>query len=339
MDIHTNIPLKNYLTMKLGGNARFMANASTREDIASLYRNAKKQDIAVVMLGGGSNLLAKDEGFEGMVIRNTIKGIELVSDTPNTTTMKFGGGENWDEAVALTVEKGLTGIEALSSIPGTVGAAPVQNIGAYGQELADTLISLEAYDSEEDVFIELSQQECGFSYRHSIFRGESAGRYAITSVTLELYKTVPQPPFYKTLDDYFTEHNITLFTPKVIRQAVSEIRADKLPDPTIRPNSGSFFKNAIVDKWIIDELLQDYPDIPHYDFGDKTYKVPSGWLIEKTGYKGKILHGIRVNEKNCLVLINESASSFADLMNARDEIINAVRDKFRITIEQEPLVL
>lgn len=339
MDIHTNIPLKNYLTMRLGGNARFMANASTPEDIAQLYKNAKKQNLAVVILGGGSNLLATDEGFDGLVIRNNLRGIEILEDTPSTTTIKFAAGENWDEAVALTVERGLIGIEALSSIPGTVGAAPVQNIGAYGQELADTFVSLVAYDSVDDRFITLSAEECGFSYRHSIFRGKYAGRYAITSVTLQLFKSAPQPPFYKALEDYFTKNSITLFTPKVVRDAVSEIRADKLPDPKIKPNSGSFFKNAIVEKWHLDELLKEYPDMPHFDFGDKTYKVPTGWLIENAGFKGKLLNGMRVNDKNCLVLINESATSYEDLLAARDEIIGAVRDKYRVAIEQEPLLI
>jgi UDP-N-acetylmuramate dehydrogenase len=339
MDIHTNIPLKNYLTMKLGGNARFMANASTPEDIAQLYKNAKDQNLSVVVLGGGSNLLATDEGFNGLIIRNNLRGVDILEDTPSTTTIKFAAGENWDEAVALTVERGLIGIEALSSIPGTVGAAPVQNIGAYGQELADTFVSLEAYDSVDDRFITLSAEECGFAYRHSIFRGKYAGRYAITSVTLQLFKSAPQPPFYKALEDYFTKNSITLFTPKVVRDAVSEIRADKLPDPKIKPNSGSFFKNAIVEKWHLDELLKEYPDMPHFDFGDKTYKVPTGWLIENAGFKGKLINGMRVNDKNCLVLINEAASSYKDLLAARDEIIGAVRDKYRVAIEQEPLLI
>jgi UDP-N-acetylmuramate dehydrogenase len=339
MDIHSNIPLKNYVTMKLGGNARFMANASTAEEVASLYRNAAQHGIPVVMIGSGSNLLVHDEGFSGMIIRNAIKGVEILKDDSMSTTIKFGGGEIWDEAVAMTTQKGLTGIEALSKIPGTVGAAPVQNIGAYGQELADTFVSLEAYDSVKDVHIMLDAEACGFSYRHSIFRGDFRGRYAITSVTLQLYKTAPQPPFYKALQDYFDANNITLFTPSVVRDAVSLIRADKLPDPALRPNTGSFFKNAIVENWHVDELLKEYPDMPHFDFGDKTCKIPSGWLIEKAGFKNQLLHGIRVNEKNCLVLINESASCFHDLEEARDEIAGKVRDQFRITIEQEPLLI
>lgn len=339
MDIHTNIPLKNYLTMKLGGNARFMTNANTPDELATLCRNARTQGIQIVILGGGSNTLVDDEGFNGLVIRNHIMGVDVIDEDSSGVTYKFGAGEVWDDCVKLTVEKGLTGIEAMSAIPGTVGAAPVQNIGAYGQELADTFIELEAYDIEHDRFIVFTPEDCQFSYRHSVFRGELSGKYVITSVTLRLYKSSPQPPFYKALQDYFDEHNITLYTPQVVREAVTAIRADKLPDPSVRPNTGSFFKNAIVEEWQLNELLKDYPDMPHYDLGDKMYKVPSGWLIEQCGFKGQLLHGIRVNEKNALVLINESATSFADLEAARDEIAGKVRDQFRITIEQEPLQL
>jgi len=339
MDIHTNIPLKNYLTMRLGGSARFMTDASTPEEIAEICRNAKAQGLKTVVLGGGSNTLARDEGFDGIIVRNRIHGITVDSDDASSTTITFGGGEIWDDAVKYTVERGLSGIEALSAIPGTVGAAPVQNIGAYGQELADTFVKLTAYDIEADRFIEFTAEMCHFAYRDSTFRSDAIGRYAITSVTLRLYKVAPAPPFYTALQAYFDEHNITIFTPEEIRNAVTAIRAGKLPDPTQRPNSGSFFKNAIVEAWQLDELLGEYPDMPHYDLGDKTYKVPTGWLIEQCGFKGQLLHGMRVNDKNALVLINESAASFADLAAARDEIAGKVRDTFRITIEQEPLVL
>ena len=339
MDIHTNIPLKNYLTMRLGGNARFMTDAATPEDLAALCRNARAQGLPIVILGGGSNTLVSDTGFGGIVIRNRIMGVELVTEDSHAATYTFNAGENWDDCVKLTVEKSLSGIEAMSAIPGTVGAAPVQNIGAYGQELADTFVSCQAYDIENDQFVTFRPEDCGFAYRHSVFRGSAAGKYAITSVTLQLYKTQPQPPFYKALEDYFAEHNITLFTQQTIRDAVTAIRTDKLPDPAERPNTGSFFKNAVVEEWRLNELLVDYPDMPHYDLGDKTYKVPTGWLIEQCGFKGELLHGIRVNSKNALVLINESAESFAELEAARDEIAGKVRDTFQISIEQEPLQL
>lgn len=337
MEIHTNIPLKNYTTMHLGGNARFMTEIHTPEDIAAIYRNASAQNLPIFVLGGGSNIIVSDEGFNGIVIRNRIPGFSVISEDSQSTTIRVGAGELWDEVVKRTVDMRLSGIEAMSAIPGTAGAAPVQNVGAYGQEIADTLISLEAYDSQTDNFITLQNNDCGFSYRHSIFRGDQAGRYVITAIVIRLFKATPQPPFYAALQSYFDAHDTTLFTPQVIRDAVSEIRANKLPDPTKLPNTGSFFKNAIVEDWQLDDLKKEYPDIPTYDMPDGRFKIPTGWLIEQTGMRGQLLHGMRVHDKNALVLINESATSYSDLAAARDEIIGAVRDKFRIMIEQEPL--
>ncbi len=339
MDIHTNIPLKQYLTMKLGGNARFLADAHTKEDVAALYKRAAEQQIPFVAIGGGSNLLASDAGFDGLVVRNRIRGVDILSDTASDTTIRFGAGESWDEAVAMTTERSLSGIEAMSAIPGTMGAAPVQNIGAYGQEIADVFVELEAYDTTMDQFVRLSFDDCKFSYRHSIFRGEAKGRYVIVSVTLKLFKTSPQPPFYQALQSYLDEHGITFYTPKVIREAVTAIRSDKLPDPNVRPNTGSFFKNAIVERWQREELLAEHSDMPSFELDGGKFKIPSGWLIEHAGLKGKLLHGMRVNEKNALVLINESAASYSDLDAARREIITIVRDTFRVTLEQEPLEL
>lgn len=314
-----------------------MTEAHTPEEVAEVYRNAKSQNLPIFVLGGGSNVIVHDEGFNGIVIRNRIPGFDVVADDASTTTIRIGAGENWDEAVKRTVDMRLSGIEAMSAIPGTAGAAPVQNVGAYGQEIADTLISLEAYDSVTDSFIVLQNADCGFSYRHSIFRGDAIGRYVVIAITLKLYKAAPQPPFYKAIEDYFTANNITMFTPQIIRDAVIKIRADKLPDPNLLPNTGSFFKNALIEDWQLADLRVEYPDLPSYDMPDGKYKIPTGWLIEQTGLKGKTLHGMRVHDKNALVLINESAASYADLAAARDEISGAVRDQFRITIEQEPL--
>ena len=337
MDIHTNIPLKNYTTMKLGGNARFMTEVRNPEEVQEVCRNAAAQNLPVFVLGGGSNVIVRDEGYSGIVVRNRIAGFDVIADEPGTTTIKIGAGENWDSVVKRTVDMNLSGIEAMSAIPGTAGAAPVQNVGAYGQEIADCLASLEAYDKQEDRFIVLESQDCGFSYRNSIFRSTEAGRYVILSITITLSKTAPSPPFYAAVQNYFDEHNITLYTPQIVRDAVIEIRKNKLPDPEVTPNTGSFFKNAIVEDWQLNDLKEDYPDIPTYDMSDGRYKVPTGWLIEQAGYKGKTLHGMHVHDKNALVLINESATSYADLAAARDEIMGAVRDKFRILIEQEPL--
>ncbi|HJP80972.1 MAG TPA: UDP-N-acetylmuramate dehydrogenase [Candidatus Saccharimonadales bacterium] len=337
MDVHTNIPLKNYTTMKLGGNARFMTDVHSADEVVAVCKNAGAQNLPIFVLGGGSNIIVRDEGFNGIVVRNRIPGFEVISDEPGQVLIKIGAGENWDEVVKRTVEMNLSGIEAMSAIPGTAGAAPVQNVGAYGQEIADSLVSLDAYDIANDSFVTLSAAECGFAYRHSIFRGEAAGRYVILTIILRLYKASPTPPFYAAVQKYLDEHTITLYTPQVIRDAVIAIRTDKLPDPKKLPNTGSFFKNAIVEDWQLEDLRKEYPDIPTYDMPDGRFKVPTGWLIEQTGLKGQTLHGMRIHDKNALVLINESASSYSDLAAARSEIQAAVRDKFRIAIEQEPL--
>lgn len=337
MEVHTNIPLKNFTTMKLGGPAHFFVEVRTVEELLAVYRNAAVKKLPIFILGGGSNVVAKDEGFAGMIIRIRIPGFEIIGDDINTTTIKIGAGESWDDVVKRTVDMRLSGIEALSAIPGTSGAGPVQNIGAYGQEISETLLSLEAYDSQTDQIVTLQNEDCGFSYRHSIFRGEQQGRYVITSITLKLSKTLPQPPFYESLQTYLDQHNIKIFTQATIREAVMAIRADKLPDPSLKPNSGSFFKNAIAEGWQVDELRKSYPDLKTFNMPGGTYKIPTGWLIEKAGLKGQLLHGMRVHDKNALVLINEAAKSYKDLADARNEIIGAVRDKFRIQIEQEPL--
>ncbi|MCB9820123.1 UDP-N-acetylmuramate dehydrogenase [Candidatus Nomurabacteria bacterium] len=337
MKVHTQIPLRNYTTMKIGGPARFMTNVHTKEELVEAINNAQSQNIPFHILGSGSNTIVHDEGYDGLIIRNCIEGSTVLSDSASSTTLEINAGENWDSVVKRTVEMNLRGIEALSAIPGTAGAAPVQNIGAYGQEIADTLVSLTAYDSLDKKWVTLENADCEFSYRSSIFREGEAGRYAINSITLELYKSRPEPPFYAAVQEYFDTNHITQVSVADIRTAVMAIRADKLPNPAEKPNSGSFFKNAIVEEWHFNDLIRDYPSMPHYDMGNKTYKIPTGWLIEQCGLKGSLISGMRVHDKNALVLINESANGYGDLALAREEIKGAVRDTFRIQIEQEPL--
>ena len=337
MDIHTNIPLKNYVTMRLGGNARFMADIHKAEDLSGLIARAREQNLPIYILGGGSNTIVPDEGFAGLVLRNRIPGFQVVSETPSEATIEVGAGEDWDSVVRRCVGMNLSGIECLSAIPGTAGAAPVQNIGAYGQEISETLVSLQAYDTQTNKIVTLTNAQCEFSYRDSIFRNSQMGRYIITSITLRLYKAAPLQPFYKAVQDYLDANNIAIYTPQTLRDAVIAIRTEKLPDPKVRPNNGSFFKNAIVEDWQLNDLREQYHDIPIYDMPDGRYKIPTGWLIEQTGLKGQLLHGMRVHDKNALVLINESATSYADLAAARDEIIGAIRDKFQIIVTQEPL--
>lgn len=337
MDFHPNIPLKNYTTMGLGGPALFMAEAHTAEDVAVIYQHAKAHSLPIFVLGGGSNVIASDEGYKGIILRMRIAGFEIISDDLNSTVIRVGAGELWDNTVKRVVDMNLNGMAALSAIPGTTGAGPVQNIGAYGQEIADTLQSIEAYDSHNDTMVTLQNADCEFSYRESIFRGREKGRYVITSVIFKLSKNSPQPPFYDAVQKYFDEHNIQTYTQKSIREAVIDIRTNKLPDPKLLPNAGSFFKNAIVEQWKLNELRTTYPDIPAYDMGEGKFKLSTGWLIEKTGLKGSVIHGIRIHDKNCLVLINQSATSYSDLALAREQIIGTVRDTFGVQIIQEPL--
>ena len=337
MDIRTDIPLKNFTTMRLGGPAKYFADAHTPAEVQALYKYAQGQNLPVFVLGGGSNLIAHDDGYSGLVVHLRIPGFEVTADTQNTTTIKIGAGELWDSVVERTVAMHLSGIEAMSAIPGTAGAAPVQNVGAYGQEISETLVSLEAYDTFNDTFVTLTNKDCDFSYRHSIFRGSQQGRYIIVSITLELSKNLPNPPFYATLQSYLDEHAITTYAHQTIRDAVIAVRREKLPDPTVIANSGSFFKNSIIDAWQADELKQKFPTIRAFEMADGRVKIPSGWLIENAGLKGTLHNGIKVYEKNALVLVNESANGYADLKAARETVINQVRDTFGIIIEQEPL--
>jgi len=339
MDVMTNISLKQYTTMKLGGEARYMATADSASDVVSLYRNARKENLPIFVLGGGSNVITHDEVFEGIVLLNKIKGFEIIAETDETTDVKIGAGEVWDEVVEKAIGLGLQGIEAMSGIPGTAGAAPVQNVGAYGQEIADTLISLEAYDSKTDTIVTISADECDFSYRNSIFRDKEKGRYCILNITLRLNKAEPKPPYYASLQKYIDENDIREVNLSVIRVAVLNIRSEKLPDPAELPSAGSFFKNALVEKWKLEELQKEYSDIPNYAMSDGRYKIPTGWLIDKAGLRGYRSHGMRVYEKNALVLVNDSATGYDDLAAIREEIVQIVFDKFGIKIEQEPLEL
>ena len=339
MDVMTNISLKQYTTMKLGGEARYMATADSASDVVSLYRNARKENLPIFVLGGGSNVITHDEVFEGIVLLNKIKGFEIISENDETTDVKIGAGEVWDEVVEKAIGLGLQGIEAMSGIPGTAGAAPVQNVGAYGQEIADTLISLEAYDSKTDTIVTISADECDFSYRNSIFRDKEKGRYCILNITLRLNKAEPKPPYYASLQKYIDDNDIREVNLSVIRVAVLNIRSEKLPDPAELPSAGSFFKNALVEKWKLEELQKEYSDIPNYAMSDGKYKIPTGWLIDKAGLRGYRSHGMRVYEKNALVLVNDSATGYDDLAAIREEIVQIVFDKFGIKIEQEPLEL
>lgn len=330
-----NISLKDYTTMKIGGPAKYLATAHTKEELVQLVQQAG--DTPLLILGQGSNVVVSDKGFAGLVILNRITGFEIYDQDPAATKIKIGAGENWDSVVQRSTENGLSGIECLSAIPGYCGAAPVQNIGAYGQEIADTLIELEAYDLKTKQFVTFTNADCDFTYRKSIFNsGAEKGRYVITSISLQLAKTIMQPPFYSSLQTYLDAHQVTDYSPYNLRNAVVAIRATKLPDPAITPNTGSFFKNPIIENWQAEQLRNEYPDVKIFPMGDNLSKIAAGWLVENSGIKGLEMDGFKVFDNNALVITNLGTGTYQGLVHIREYIIGAVRDKFRIKLEQEP---
>ncbi len=336
MKVLENVPLRDYATMRLGGPARYLTVVKKLVDLEEAANWALDRRLPILMLGGGSNIIVRDEGFPGLVIINHLKGFDIIEDTPEGAVVRIAAGENWDEAVERTVRHRLSGIEALSLIPGSTGATPVQNVGAYGQEIADTFIELQAYDLQTRQLVTLSKEDCGFSYRNSIFKPLGNRRYLIVNITLGLFKENPTPPFYPRLQKFLDDHHITKYTPQIIRDAVIAIRTQRLPDPEKIPNTGSFFKNPLVSKWLYDDLRAKYPDIPGYDQPDGQIKIPAGWLLDKAGLRNYADYGMRTYVNNALVFVNEDARSYADLARFRDEICNVIETRFRIKLEQEP---
>lgn len=341
MNILESVDLKLYSTMRLGGQARWLAEAHKQQDIKELVDWAKQKDVPFIVIGQGSNIVWRDEGFDGLIIVNLIKGIDVLAEDDNSTTLRAGAGEIWDRVVAWSVNKNLSGIEFLSRIPGLAGAAPVQNIGAYGAELADVITEVAIYDTQTDVFETMLAAGCNFGYRTSRFKTTDKGRYVILSITLKLHKDTPKPPFYESLENYLKEHNVHEFTPQAIREAVTEIRKIKLPDPSVVANNGSFFTNPIVDKPKADELKQKFPEIKMWPTKDGRVKLAAGWMVEQAGFKD--VHdeqtGMATWWGSSLVMVNEHAQKTADLVAFKQKILDKVHEMFGITLEQEPELL
>lgn len=351
LKIEENVPIRNLVTMRIGGPARFVITVTSKEEIPEAYQFAKERNLPVCVLGGGANTFAKDEGFDGVIILDRIMGISRV-ENPEGESSKDGdiayfkayGGEQWDDLVTYVSERGYSGIEAMAGIPGTAGAAPVQNIGAYGQEVTQVIVSVDAYDTKTGEFVVIPASEMKMSYRKSIFNsGENVGRYFIYATTVRVKKGQLNPPFYRSLQAYVDEHHETDFSPLNIARMVKEVRNSKLPDPEKIASAGSFFKNVYLTDGEADEAeargIQVWrnakevgPDSPE----KRTNLVNSGWLLEEAGLKGKVFHGMKVSEKAALILINEDAKTYADLAAAREEIANIVFEKFGFRIEQEP---
>lgn len=327
--------------MRLGGTATYAAEIKTRAEITEALAWAKEHgDVPVMMIGGGSNIVWRDEGFAGLLLINKIRGYkERVIGNDHFVTV--GAGEDWDDVVGRTTKAGLHGVEALSFIPGTAGATPVQNVGAYGQEIADTLVEVEAYDRQLGTFVTIPNAECAFGYRTSRFKVADRGRFFIVGITLHLTYEMPKPPFYDALQRYLDEQRVHEYTPQIIRDAVIKIRQSKLPDPTKVANNGSFFGNPIISETRANKLLERFPDMPHWPADDGDVKIPAAWLLEQAGFKDyhDIDTGMGTWPTQPLVLVNERAKDTGDLLVFRQKILDAVQEKFGISLEQEPELL
>lgn len=334
--------LADYSTMRLGGPAAHLLEITDANQLPGTLSWASAQNMPVIMIGGGSNIVWKDEGFPGLVLVNKIAGYEVFEEDETNVYITIGAGENWDSVVARTVEAGLSGIESLSLIPGTTGATPIQNVGAYGQEISNVLTSLQAYDTQTGELINIPNMDCGFGYRTSNFKTRDRGRYLITTVTLHLTRSLPQPPFYPALQSYLEEHNITQPTPADVRAAVIAIRQAKLPDPAVVANNGSFFANPIISNSQLTQIQADSDaSVPQWPTQEGLVKISAAWLVEQAGFKDyhDAETGMATWAAQPLVLVNEAAQNTAQLLAFKKKVVDAVQAKFGVTLEQEPELL
>ena len=327
--------------MRLGGVAQFLVEVSSKDELLDAVKWAKSEKLSMLMIGSGSNIIWRDEGYDGLIIVNNILGFEPLSEDQENMYVTVGAGEEWDFVVKRTVDMGYSGLECLSLIPGKAGSTPVQNVGAYGSEISKSLVSLEAYDLEVGEFVTITADECRFSYRSSRFKEEDKHRFLIVAITLRLTTERATPPFYAAVQKYFDENNITKITPRVIRDAVISIRQAKLPDPASVPNSGSFFTNPIINNDEFSKLIKEHPNISYWEVNDNKYKLSAAWLIENAGYKAvnDPETGISTWPTQPLVFINTSAKKTADLLKFKDKVVAEVKRKFDVTLVQEPEML
>ena len=341
--IHENVPLAPLTTFGVGGPARYFIDAPDEQTVLEAIRWAKEKDLPIFVLGGGSNLLVADAGFPGLVLRIGIRGIQLTRENGNTI-VHAGAGEDWDRLVALCVEKDLSGIECLSGIPGSVGGTPVQNVGAYGQEISEVLVSVRAYDRSADRIVELSRDECGFAYRTSLFNTTAKDRYAVLHVTYALNNNGHAAIRYPELQREF-EGKIPNPALAEVRDAVRRIRRRKAMllvegDPDSR-SAGSFFKNPIVTEQEFAELQSIAgPRLPRYPAPGGKVKTAAAWLIEQAGFcKGYSLGAVGLSTKHTLALVNKGGATAADVVRLAKHIRAGVRDRFGIELVPEPVLL
>ncbi|MDP4679311.1 MAG: UDP-N-acetylmuramate dehydrogenase [Cyclobacteriaceae bacterium] len=333
-----NTSLKEYNTFGIEAEAQYFTDVNNVEELLSVLKDEQFATIPKMILGGGSNVLFTQD-FEGLVIKNSITGINKVSEDDDSVILKVGAGENWHEFVLYAIDQGLGGIENLSLIPGTVGAAPMQNIGAYGVEIKDVFESLEALNKETLEIERFDVEDCKFDYRQSVFKNVFKDKYIITSVSFKLTKQHVLNTSYGAIEETLTQEGVSDPTIRDVSNAVIKIRQSKLPDPKEIGNAGSFFKNPVVNSIDHEGLKAEFPEIPGYELPGDEVKIPAAWLIQNCGWKGKRLGDIGVHKNQALVLVNYGGGKGAELKQLAQDIHQSVADKFGIELEMEVNVI
>ena len=333
MNIINSHSLLNYNTFKIDVAAKFFTTIYTEDDLYKLliYKETKKEEKFV--LGGGSNILLT-QNMNKLVIYNQIKGIKVIQENDKKITIEVGGGEKWDDVVSWSTNRNLYGIENLSLIPGSMGAAPIQNIGAYGCEIRDTFKQLEAIHLETHEKIIFTQSDCQFGYRDSIFKNKLRNQFIITKVQLELMKIKKINIEYKGIKDKIKDRNINSNN---IRETIISIRKNKLPNYLQLGNAGSFFKNPLINSIQLKKIQERYPNIPFYQAN--SIKIPAAWLIEKLNWKGYKENTCGVYQKHALILINHNYATGKEIQNLAKKIKKSVYNEFNIKLEEEVSII
>lgn len=332
MQIQENISLKPYNTFRIDVKARYFSSFSGIKELEELLNKASSKQLLI--LGGGSNILLTGD-FDGMVLKNDIRGIREFREDQEYVYVKAGAGENWHQFVMYCLERNWGGVENLSLIPGNVGAAPIQNIGAYGVELKEVFFDLEAFDLEEGKVHRFTLNDCEFSYRDSIFKNRYKGRFVILHVTFKLRKHPVFQISYGSIKQELENMGVKDISIQSISQAVIHIRSSKLPDPDRLPNAGSFFKNPVIDREKYRSLLAVFPGLTAFENPDGTVKLAAGWLIETCGWKGFRRGDAGCHERQALVLVNFGKASGREISRLSSEIKESVLKKFDVELQEE----
>lgn len=339
MSVDENVDLTPHNTFGIQARARYWVAVRSLDEAREVFSSAKFRDHPCLILGGGSNILFTED-FEGLVIKNEITGIANVWEDDATLQLRAGSGENWHQLVMHCVQRNLGGIENLSLIPGTVGAAPMQNIGAYGVEIRDVIAEVEALEIKTGRVRKFSPEECSFGYRESVFKRALKGQYFISSITLTLTKKDHRFHIhYGAIGEVLAEKKVRDLSLRAISDAVIDIRSRKLPDPSRIGNAGSFFKNPSVDAAVFGELKKRFHDIPSFPGENGLIKVPAAWLIEQCGWKGKTFGNIGVHKHQALVLVNYGRGNGKKIWELALSIQSSVREKFGILLHPEVNVI